>query len=162
VNGAALRALPSPDQQPYSWPAVLRAALREEFRVDVYRPRPGDRVLFGPTCAVAGCPGRGANRSLGLKAKGANHSTGTMFRGYICLAHVAMWRRDGEPPIDAWVQHAARATRPRRARSLHSAGLSTIRLPARVLRRAQASLRPCRAARRSRRVRRRLHAGSDR
>jgi hypothetical protein len=111
VNGAALRALPSPDQQPYSWPAVLRAALREEFRVDVYRPRPGDRVLFGPTCAVAGCPGRGVNRSLGLKAKGANHSTGTMFRGYICLAHVAMWRRDGEPPIDAWVRHAARARR---------------------------------------------------
>jgi len=111
VSATALRALPSPDQQPYSWPAVLRTALREEFRVDVYRPRPGDRVLFGPTCAVAGCPGRGANSSLGLKAKGANHSTGTMFRGYICLAHVAMWRRDGEPPIDAWVQHAARARR---------------------------------------------------
>ncbi|MCA1700677.1 MAG: site-specific integrase, partial [Actinobacteria bacterium] len=111
MSATALRALPSPDQQPYSWPAVLRAALREEFQVDVYRPRPGDRVLFGPTCAVAGCPGRGANRSLGLKAKGANHSTGTMFRGYICLAHVAMWRRDGEPPIDAWVQHAARARR---------------------------------------------------
>lgn len=124
-------------------------------------PRPGDRVLFGPTCAVAGCPGRGVNRSLGLKAKGANHSTGTMFRGYICLAHVDMWRRDGEPPIDAWVRHAARARRgqvvPDRCmargcrRSVYQHGFCG----------AQASLRPCGAARRSRRVRSHVHAGSD-
>jgi len=102
---------PAADDPERSWVEVLRAAVREEFQHEVYWPRPGDPVLFGPTCAVQGCPGRGVNRSLGLKAKGANRSTGTRFRGYVCLAHVGMWRRDGEPPIDAWVRHAARARR---------------------------------------------------
>jgi hypothetical protein len=49
------------------------------------------------------------NRSLELKAKGVNHSIGAFHRGYLCLAHVRMWRCDGEPPIDAWVRHSARA-----------------------------------------------------
>jgi hypothetical protein len=75
----------------FSWPAVLRAAVLEEFQHEIYRPLPGDLVLFGPTCAISGCPGRGVNRSLGLKAKGKNRSTGTRFRGYVCLSHVEMW-----------------------------------------------------------------------
>ncbi|UTI63905.1 hypothetical protein NBH00_21490 [Paraconexibacter antarcticus] len=106
MSGAALRALPNPDEGDHSWADVLRGAVRAEFQVDVYRPAPGDPVLFGPTCAVRACPGRGVNRSLGLKAKGANHSTGTRFRGYLCLSHVRVWRRDGEPPIDGWVRNA--------------------------------------------------------
>jgi integrase len=109
----ALRVLPAPGPDVFSWPAVLRAVVREEFQHEIYRPRPGDRVLFGPTCAIAGCPGMGVNRSLGLKARGKNRSTGTLFRGYVCLSHVEMWRRDGQPPIDAWVRHAARARRAR-------------------------------------------------
>jgi hypothetical protein len=95
---------------------MLRAAVAAEFQVDVYHPVAGDRVLYGPTCAVSGCPGRGANRSLGLKAKGVNRSIGTRFRGYLCQAHVAMWRRDGEPPIDGWVRHCARALRTQQVR----------------------------------------------
>jgi integrase len=109
----ALRVLPAPDPDVFSWAVVLSAAVREEFQHEIYRPQPGDRVLFGPTCAVTGCPGKGGDRSLGLKAKGTNRSIGTRFRGYVCLSHVAMWRRDGEPPIDAWVRHAARARRGR-------------------------------------------------
>lgn len=118
----ALRVLPALDSDAFSWPAVLRAAVGEEFQREIYRPQPGDRVLFGPTCAIKGCPGKGVNRSLGLKAKGANRSTGTRFRGYVCLSHVAMWRRDGEPPIDAWVRHAARARRHRETPARCAAG----------------------------------------
>jgi integrase len=108
VTPGALRALPDPDEgEPErSWVEVLRGEVRAEFQVDVYRPRPGDPVLFGPTCAVSGCPARGVNRSLGLKAGGVNRSTGTRFRGYLCLSHVRIWRRVGEPPIDAWVRNA--------------------------------------------------------
>lgn len=68
---------------------MLRAAVGDVFQHDVYYRRPGDAVLFGPTCAVGGCPGRGVNRSVGLKAKGTNRSIGTRYRGYVCLAHVA-------------------------------------------------------------------------
>ena len=109
MTAAALHVLPGalPSERP--WEVMLREAVRPEFQVDVYRPERGDPVLYGPTCAIAGCPGRGVNRSLGLKAKGMNHSIGTVFRGYLCLPHVAMWRREGEPPIDAWVRHCARA-----------------------------------------------------
>jgi hypothetical protein len=90
---------------------MLLGEVRPEFQVPVYRPEPGDRILYGPTCAVGGCPGRGVNRSLGLNAKGANRSVGTRFRGYLCLPHVEMWRRDGEPNINVWVRQSARALR---------------------------------------------------
>jgi integrase len=112
---------------------MLLMAVEPEFRVDVYHAVPGDPVLHGPTCAVGGCPGRGVNRSLGLNAGGENRSTGTRFRGYVCLAHVNMWRRDGEPPINVWVRQTARALKgqarpdrchaPRCARSRSSNGL---------------------------------------
>ena len=116
MSAAGLEALPGgrPDQLP--WEAMLREAVRAEFQVDVYHPLPGDSVLYGPTCAVSGCPGRGVNRSLGLKATGANHSIGAHHRGYLCLSHVQMWRRDGEPPIDGWVRHCARALRTQQVR----------------------------------------------
>lgn len=62
MSAAGLEALPGgrPDQLP--WEAMLREAVRAEFQVDVYHPLPGDSVLYGPTCAVSGCPGRGVNR----------------------------------------------------------------------------------------------------
>jgi hypothetical protein len=39
------------------------AAVRPECQVDVYPPLPGDPVLFGPTCLVAGCDARGLQRA---------------------------------------------------------------------------------------------------
>jgi integrase len=116
VTGASLALLPGalPAAQP--WEQMLREAVRGEFAAQVYRALPGDAVLYGPMCAVSGCPGRGVNRSLGLKAKGANHSTGAHHRGYLCLSHVRMWRRDGEPQIDGWVRHCARALRTQKIR----------------------------------------------
>jgi integrase len=112
VTATALRALPDPDEhRAGSWPGVLRAAVRDEFAVEIYRPVAGDPVLFGPTCAVGGCPATGVNRSLGLNATGVNRSVGTRFRGYLCLSHVRIWRRAGQPPIDGWVRDAALTAR---------------------------------------------------
>jgi integrase len=112
---------------------MLLEAVLPEFQVEVYHAEPGDPVLHGPTCAVGGCRGRGVNRSLGLNAKGENRSTGSRYRGYLCLAHVDMWRRDGEPPINVWVRQSARALKsqalparcsaPRCTRSRSSSGL---------------------------------------
>ena len=115
MTAVALHVVAGDGAEERSWALMLREAVRAEFQVRVYRPTPGDPVLYGPTCAVGGCPGRGMNRSLGLKAKGANRSIGTRFRGYLCQAHVEMWRRDGEPQIDLWVRHSARALSSQRA-----------------------------------------------
>jgi integrase len=109
MSAPALAVLPGGRPDERSWEKMLLEAVDPEFRVDVYHAAPGDPVLHGPTCAVGGGPGRGVNRSLGLNAGGENRSTGTRFRGYVCLAHVDMWRRDGEPPINVWVRQSARA-----------------------------------------------------
>jgi integrase len=109
VNVTALALVPATRPVERSWEEMLSGAVRPEFQVAVYRPTPGDPILYGPTCAVGGCPGRGVNRSLGLNAGGANRSVGTRFRGYVCLPHVEMWRRDGEPPINVWVRQSAQA-----------------------------------------------------
>ena len=108
-----------PDR-PASWEQLLRAAVRPEFQVEVYWPRAGDPVLFGPTCAVAGCDARGLQRATGI-------------RGYFCQAHAVMWRRDGEPAQQQWVAEGARSLRRARAaaacsaagcrRSAHTQGL---------------------------------------
>jgi integrase len=79
-----------------SWAHVLLAAVRVEFRAEVYVARPGDPVLFGPACAVAGCPARGLDRSAGL-SRGA----------YLCAAHAGRWRREGSPPAAKWVRRAS-------------------------------------------------------
>jgi integrase len=121
VNAGSLVALPggAPDR-PTSWEAVLREALRPEFVVDVYRPEPGDVVLFGPSCVVAGCQARGVQRTPGM-------------RGHLCMAHACAWRRDGEPALRTWIRHGARSLRQQRvaigclvascARSTHVHGL---------------------------------------
>ena len=114
MNRPAFEALPGGRPEPKPWVEMLRDAVQPEFRVEVFEPLAGDPALYGPTCAVQGCPGRGVNRSLGLKPKGVNHSIGAFHRGYLCLAHVEMWRRNGEPPVDAWVRHSARALRTQR------------------------------------------------
>jgi integrase len=121
VSAAQLVALPGgqPDR-PVNWEQLLRAAVRPEFQVDIYRPEPGDPVLFGPTCVVAGCDARGLQRAEGI-------------RGHLCQAHAAMWRRDGEPPQGDWLRDGARSLRRERAvtacaaagcqRSTHTQGL---------------------------------------
>jgi hypothetical protein len=106
--------------RPASWEQLLGEVVRVEFQVDVYRPQPGDPVLFGPTCAVAGCDARGLQRGDGL-------------RGYLCQAHAVMWRRDGQPAQEAWLKEGARSLRRGRAvagcaaggcrRSAHTHGL---------------------------------------
>lgn len=108
-----------PDR-PASWEQLLREVVRAEFQVEVYRPQAGDPVLFGPACAVAGCDARGLQRGEGI-------------RGYLCQAHAVMWRRDGEPPQEAWLQDGARSLRRARVvagcvavgcrRSAHTHGL---------------------------------------
>jgi integrase len=99
VSRGGLVALPGglPDR-PASWEQLLRASVRAEFQVEVYVPEPGDPVLFGPTCLVAGCDARGLLRGEGI-------------RGYFCQAHAVMWRRDGSPPQPEWVQEGARDLR---------------------------------------------------
>jgi hypothetical protein len=109
MSAPALAILPGARPVERSWEEMLFEAVEPAFRVDVYHAVPADPVLHGPTCAVGGCPGRGVNRSLGLNAGGENRSIGTRFRGYVCLAHVEMWRRDGAPPINVWVRQTARA-----------------------------------------------------
>jgi len=86
---------------PLSWEALLRASVRPAFQVDAYLARPGDPVLFGPGCVVAGCDARGLQRVDGL-------------RGHLCDGHARMWRRDGQPPQAEWVTHGARELRHRR------------------------------------------------
>jgi integrase len=118
---AELLALPGGrPERPASWEQLLGASVRAEFQVEVYLPAPGDPVLFGPTCLVAGCDARGMQRS-------------TAIRGHFCQAHAAMWRRDGQPPQEDWVGDGARALRRARPatacavvsclRSAHTEGL---------------------------------------
>ena len=107
-------------ERPTGWEQLLRASVRPEFQVEVYLPEPGDPVLFGPTCAVAGCDARGLQRATGI-------------RGYFCQAHAVMWRRDGAPPQAEWVRDGARDLRRARPatactavgcrRSAHAQGL---------------------------------------
>ena len=86
------------DEAPVSWEALLRTRVRSEFHVDVYLAQPGDPVLFGPGCVVAGCDARGLQRAEGL-------------RGHLCDGHARMWRRDGQPPQAEWLTGGARELR---------------------------------------------------
>ena len=121
MSAGRLAALPGgrPDR-PESWERLLRTSVGPEFQVEVYLPEPGDPVLFGPTCAVAGCDARGLQRATGI-------------RGYFCQAHAVMWRRDGQPAQEQWVREGARGLRRARPatacaaagcrRSAHTQGL---------------------------------------
>ncbi len=71
------------------WPAVVAAAMRPGFRVDVLYPERSDAVLFGRPCAVAGCPSPG--------------------RGHhpLCGAHGAQFRkRGGALTTEGWLSLA--------------------------------------------------------
>lgn len=64
-------------------------------------PSPATRVLFGPSCVVAGSMARGLRRADGL-------------RGHLCDGHARMRRSDGQPPQAGWLKDGARELRPRR------------------------------------------------
>jgi integrase len=64
--------------------ARLLAAVRPEFRVEVFLPAPGDLILGTPPCRVGGCPHR--QRTGGL-----------------CHAHRQRWKRQGRPDLDRFV-----------------------------------------------------------
>lgn len=98
-------------ERPSSWEALLREAVRPEFQVDIYRPDPGDRVLFGPTCIVAGCGARGMQRADGM-------------HGHLCQAHARAWQHDGQPPQDEWVTSARGLRHDRRVERCAAAGCS--------------------------------------
>ncbi len=72
----------------------IRAALRPEFRVEVYVPEPDDPVLGGGRCAVARCDGW-------CRARG------------LCEYHHGRWRRAGRPDLGAFL--VAASPRPIRA-----------------------------------------------
>jgi hypothetical protein len=79
-------ALVVPENEPRSWESVLAGAIRPEFAVERYVPRPGS-VLFGKReCAVAGCM-LPTHRSL-----------------LFCGGHDRQWRRRGSgSAADGWV-----------------------------------------------------------
>lgn len=64
---AALRLVPA-EAAGRSWVEVLRGAVRPEFRVEVYRPRPGS-TLAGSGCAVRACGKTAHRRPLGLEER---------------------------------------------------------------------------------------------
>jgi integrase len=66
---------------------LLTALLRPEFNVAVICPDPGDPVLAGRCCAVAGCDRPARSRGL-------------------CVAHRARWAGQGEPDLAAFVATA--------------------------------------------------------
>lgn len=94
MTPASLALLPAAAPERVSWTQMLTGAIRPEFAVAVYVPDAGDRVLFGATCAVSGCPGRGAHH---VKCD-----------GYLCVSHTRQWRSDEQPAFDGWVRTGAR------------------------------------------------------
>jgi hypothetical protein len=102
VTGAKLAAVPGgAARSAGSWEALLRDATRPEFRVEVFRPEPGDAVLFGPTCIVEGCKARGLHRAQGAM-------------GHLCGTHARAWGAAGEPPQADWAKNIARGRRSER------------------------------------------------
>lgn len=85
IDGGA----PSGEERP--WADVLAAALRPEFKVDVYYPERGEPILFGHACAVEGCPGRGDSHP------------GRASERWLCSSHLQVWRVAGHPPVEEWL-----------------------------------------------------------
>lgn len=80
----------------------LLAAIRPEFRVDVYIAAPGDPVLFGEPCRVAAC----------------DRYARTAFCGF----HEQRWRAAGRPDRDPWA--ASETSRGRLAREIKGCSVS--------------------------------------
>lgn len=88
------------DSDREDWRAALAAAIRPEFRVDVYVAQPDDRWLFGEGCAVADCHAPAFQPINGKR--------GTR----VCPGHHAHYRLHGGADPSAWLA-GARALRTR-------------------------------------------------
>src|SRR5947209_8609782 len=73
--------------------AKLLAAVRPEFRVEVYVPAPDDPVLGGPSCVVPGCDRSGWEYGL-------------------CGGHSHRWRSRGRPDLVGFLTDPGPAKRP--------------------------------------------------
>lgn len=62
----------------------LMAAVRPEFRVDVFIPAPGELIFGLGVCRVPGCPRQPRTRQL-------------------CRGHYYRWQRRGRPDIEAFI-----------------------------------------------------------
>lgn len=102
MSGAAVRWL-APAQDDLR--AKLLAAVRPEFRVDVYVPDPADAVLGGGCCHVPACDGL-------LSARG------------MCAIHYERWKTAGRPDVDDFV---ARASPIRRRPGVHRSEVFDLR-----------------------------------
>ncbi|MFZ1449557.1 MAG: tyrosine-type recombinase/integrase, partial [Candidatus Microthrix parvicella] len=67
---------------------ALAEAIRPAFAVDRYMPQTDDPVLWGPACAVAGCPG---GRVQFKEPR-------------LCASHLTRWRKSGKPAVDEFLQ----------------------------------------------------------
>ena len=83
------------------WAKVLAGVLRSEFTAEVYFPEPGEPILFGRACAVAGCLCRGDARP---------DRAGEAF---LCHGHLRHWRAAGRPQVDGWLLAGVGPTLPR-------------------------------------------------
>jgi integrase len=72
----------------------LLAAVRAEFRTEVYTPAPDDPVFASPECAVLGCGRVAAQRGL-------------------CNGHVIRWRHRGSPAMEDFLADPGRPVRGR-------------------------------------------------
>lgn len=73
------------------WREQLAAAIRPDFRVDLYVAHPDDRWLYGEACAVAECS---APRFRPINGKGGT---------YVCSGHHAGYRKHGRADPSAWL-----------------------------------------------------------
>jgi integrase len=74
----------------------LLAAVRAEFRTNIYRPDPGDPVFVVSECVVAECDRVASQRGL-------------------CNGHVIRWRHRGRPAMEDFLANAGPPVRGRRA-----------------------------------------------
>jgi integrase len=74
-----------------SWEEILRGAVRDDFRVECYRPTREDPVLFGETCGVPGCEAPSVCWPRGRDLAG------------LCSGHNDRWHREGDPELDSWL-----------------------------------------------------------
>ncbi|MEU2868707.1 tyrosine-type recombinase/integrase [Streptomyces olivoreticuli] len=72
----------------------LLAAVRVEFRTEIYHPDPDDPVFASPQCAVADC------------------DRVTWQQG-LCNGHIIRWRRRGRPPLEDFLAAPGRSVRGR-------------------------------------------------
>lgn len=77
----------------------LLAAVRSEFRTEIYRPAPDDAVFVAPACSVSGC-----DRIVSMRG--------------LCNGHAIRWRHRGRPEMEDFLTDPGRPVRGRQALSV--------------------------------------------